>query len=85
MPKAYGRQGFETLTLFKTSNRSFRCPSAAAFRFSYKINYFFEEKRASWNKIFWKKLLVSRVYHDDDQDVLRTLPNNLKSRSVLIG
>ena len=54
MPKAYGRQGFQTLTLFKTSNRSFRCPSAAAFRSSYKINYFFAEKLASWNKIFWK-------------------------------
>ena len=52
--KAYGRQGFQTLTLFKTSNRSFRCPSAAAFRFAYKINYFFAEKLASWNKIFWK-------------------------------
>ena len=46
--------------------------------------YFFEEKLASWNKIFWKKLLVARVYHGAN-DVLCGLPNNLKSRSVIIG
>ena len=30
-------------------------------------------------------MLVARVYHDDDQDVLCRLPNNLKSHSMLIG